>query len=298
MSINWYPGHMAKTRRLLADDIKHVDVVCEILDARLPVSSRNPDLDALVGSRRRLIVLNRADQAEPAATERWLAHYRAKGYIAIATDSRQGGFKGEFVSAVGQSCADLLAKNAAKGIKKRIRVMIVGIPNVGKSSFINRLLDRKPAIVADKPGVTRRNQWFSIGGEFDFMDTPGMLWPKIDDDQVGYKLAFVGTIRDEVLDLEDLACKLIQTLLAAAPKALEQRYGVDLTELFAEGGYVERPPEAGGFDGEFLYRALCALARARGFIRKGNEEDAERMARTLLDEFRAGKLGRITLDRV
>lgn len=278
MSINWYPGHMARTRRLMQDDLKNIDVVCEIADARIPRSSRNPDLDRLARGKRRLLVLNRADQAEPSKTERWVAYYRSQGLAVIATDSQKGGFLPAFTSAVRTLCDDLVRRNEEKGqIGKTIRLMIVGVPNVGKSSFINRLLGRKSAVAEDRPGVTRRNQWYTLPGGFDFMDTPGMLWPKIEDDETGFRLAFTGTIRDEILDLEDLACRLLALLEKESPGALEARYGV------APNG---REP----FD------ALCALGKKRGFIVSGGEVNTDRMARVLLDEFRSGKLGRITLE--
>lgn len=278
MSINWYPGHMARTRRLMQDDLKNIDVVCEIADARIPRSSRNPDLDRLARGKRRLLVLNRADQAEPSKTERWVAYYRSQGLAVIATDSQKGGFLPAFTSAVRTLCDDLVRRNEEKGqIGKTIRLMIVGVPNVGKSSFINRLLGRKSAVAEDRPGVTRRNQWYTLPGGFDFMDTPGMLWPKIEDDETGFRLAFTGTIRDEILDLEDLACRLLALLEKESPGALEARYGV-------------APNSREPFD------ALCALGKKRGFIVSGGEVNTDRMARVLLDEFRSGKLGRITLE--
>lgn len=278
MSINWYPGHMARTRRLMQEDLKNIDVVCEIADARIPRSSRNPDLDKLARGKRRLLVLNRADQAEPSKTERWIAYYRSQGLAVLATDSQKGGFLPAFTSAVRTVCADLIRRNEEKGqAGKTIRLMIVGVPNVGKSSFINRLLGRKSAVAEDRPGVTRRNQWYTLPGGFDFMDTPGMLWPKIEDDETGFRLAFTGTIRDEILDLEDLACRLLVLLEQEAPGALEKRYGV-------------APDSSEPFD------SLCALGRKRGFIVSGGEVNTERMARVLLDEFRSGKLGRITLE--
>ena len=278
MSINWYPGHMARTRRLMLEDLKNVDAVCEIVDARIPHSSRNPDLDKLAQGKRRLLVLNRADQADPDKTARWMEYYRAQGLNVMATDSQKGGFLPAFSAAVRTVCADLIRRNEEKGqTGKTIRLMIVGIPNVGKSSFINRLLGRKSAVAEDRPGVTRRKQWYTLPGGFDFMDTPGMLWPKIDDDDAGYRLAFTGTIRDEILDLEDLACRLLVQLEKEAPGAVERRYGIcpDLSEP---------------------YDGLCALGKKRGFVVSGGEINTERMARVLLDEFRSGKLGRITLE--
>lgn len=281
MSINWYPGHMAKTRRFMQEDLKLVDVVCEIADARIPVSSRNPDLDRMAQNKRRMLVLNRADQADPRETANWVKFYRSQGYTVMETNSKTGDFRNEFTNKVRECCADLLKRLEDKGqVGKHIRIMIIGIPNVGKSTFINRLLGKKSAVAADKPGVTRSKQWFTLpGNQFDFMDTPGMLWPKIDTDEIGFALAFTGSIRDEILDLEDLACRLILQLDQVAPGALQNRYGI---------GEVCR---------EQPYDTLTEMARKRGFLAGRGEYDTERMAKIFLDEFRGGKLGRITLER-
>jgi len=281
MSINWYPGHMAKTRRFMQEDLKLVDVVCEIADARIPVSSRNPDLDRMAQNKRRMLVLNRADQADPKETANWVKFYRSQGYTVMETNSKTGDFRNEFTNKVRECCADLLKRLEDKGqVGKHIRIMIIGIPNVGKSTFINRLLGKKSAVAADKPGVTRSKQWFTLpGNQFDFMDTPGMLWPKIDTDEVGFALAFTGSIRDEILDLEDLACRLILQLDQVAPGALQNRYGIE--EICRE-----QP-----------YDTLTEMARKRGFLAGRGEYDTERMAKIFLDEFRGGKLGRITLER-
>ena len=281
MSINWYPGHMAKTRRFMQEDLKLVDVVCEIADVRIPVSSRNPDLDRMAQNKRRMLVLNRADQADPKETANWVKFYRSQGYTVMETNSKTGDFRNEFTNKVRECCADLLKRLEDKGqVGKHIRIMIIGIPNVGKSTFINRLLGKKSAVAADKPGVTRSKQWFTLpGNQFDFMDTPGMLWPKIDTDEVGFALAFTGSIRDEILDLEDLACRLILQLDQVAPGALQNRYGIE--EICRE-----QP-----------YDTLTEMARKRGFLAGRGEYDTERMAKIFLDEFRGGKLGRITLER-
>ena len=281
MSINWYPGHMAKTRRFMQEDLKLVDVVCEIADARIPVSSRNPDLDRMAQNKRRMLVLNRADQADPKETANWVKFYKSQGYTVMETNSKTGDFRNEFTNKVRECCADLLKRLEDKGqVGKHIRIMIIGIPNVGKSTFINRLLGKKSAVAADKPGVTRSKQWFTLpGNQFDFMDTPGMLWPKIDTDEIGFSLAFTGSIRDEILDLEDLACRLILQLDEVAPGALQNRYGI-------EEVCREQP-----------YDTLTEMARKRGFLAGRGEYDTERMAKIFLDEFRGGKLGRITLER-
>jgi len=279
MSINWYPGHMAKTRRIMLEDLKNVDVVCEIIDARIPQSSRNPDLNKLAASKKRMLVLNRADQADPNATAVWMAHYRAQGYTVIATDSQKGGFLNEFTAAVKQCCSDIIARHQQKGLTgKNIRVMIIGVPNVGKSSFINRLLNKKSAVAANKPGVTRSKQWFNLAGKYDFMDTPGMLWPKIEDDAIGYKLAFMGTIRDEILDIEDLACKLLEVLRESYTENVVKRYGIT------------------GISDELTYDTLEEMAKKRGFLAGRGMLDTERMAKVFIDEYRSGKLGRMTLE--
>ena len=279
MSINWYPGHMAKSRRLMAGDLKNIDAVCEILDARIPRSSRNPELDKLCRDKRRIIVLNRADQADPAMTAKWEEYYQKRGFTVIATDSEKGGFGKSFENAVKKCCAELIARNEAKGqVGKMMRLMIVGIPNVGKSSFINRLLGKKAAVAANKPGVTRGNSWYSLPGAFDFMDTPGLLWPKIESDEVGYNLAFTGTIRDEILDLEDLACRLVSVLRTSYNSLLVKRFSITLS------------------DEESDYDILQKIAFSRSMVMRGNEPDTERAAKMLLTEFRSGKLGRITLE--
>lgn len=278
MSINWYPGHMAKTRRLMLEDLKNIDMICEIRDARVPESSRNPDLAALAAGKSRMLVLNREDQADPAATARWMAYYKEAGYTVMAANSQRGGFLGEFTKAVAGCCADLLERNAQKGVNRTVKIMIVGIPNVGKSSFINRLLGKKSAIAADRPGVTRSKQWFNLAGKYDFMDTPGMLWPKIDDDATGFKLAFVGTIRDEILDIELLACELLKVLAESYTESVVKRYGI--TEI----------------NRDMPYDTLEEMARRRGFLLGRGQLDTERMARVFIDEFRAGRLGRLTLE--
>ena len=278
-SINWYPGHMAKTRRVMQADLKNIDMICELIDARIPRSSRNPDLDRLCAGKRRMLVLNRVDQADPALTAKWAAYYRKSGLFVMEANSQKGGFLNQFRACAEKTCADLLARNEEKGQSGRaVRIMIMGIPNVGKSSFINRLLGKKAAVAADKPGVTRGKQWFSLPGGFDFMDTPGMLWPKIESDEMGYLLAFTGTIRDEILDLEDLACHLIRQLEISSPGAIVKRYGIT-------GINMDQP-----------YETLTELAKKRGFLAGRGEYDTLRMARVLLDEFRSGKLGRITLE--
>ncbi len=278
MIINWYPGHMAKTKRLMQQDIRQIDLICELLDARIPAASSNPDLAALAGQKKRMIVLNRADQADPDKTERWKSYFQRQGLPAVALDSKSGGGYQQLIPQIRQVMADWLARNEQKGLKGRsVRIMACGIPNVGKSSFINRALGRRSAVAEDRPGVTRQKQWFALKGGVELMDTPGMLWPRIDDEQTGLMLAFTGAVNDDILDLEELACELIRALVQAAPGALESRYKIERAD-------PEQP-----------YETLEALARARGFLQARGMCDTERTARALLDEFRSGKLGRITL---
>jgi len=277
MTIHWYPGHMTKTRRMMEDALKQVDGVCEIVDARIPQSSRNPDIDTLAASLPRLIVLNRCDQADPAATAKWHAYFESLGHQVLETDCKNGVGIKAFPAAIRQLLAEKLARYEEKGqVGRGVRLMIVGIPNVGKSTLINRVSGRKAAKAEDRPGVTRGKQWFTLTKGIEALDTPGILWPKIDDEEVGLRLAFTGAVRDEILDIEELAMKLMETLYHTAPGAVESRYKFS--------------PTGNGYDD------LCTAARKRGFLVSGGDVDTERMAKILLDEYREGKLGRITLE--
>ena len=275
-NINWYPGHMAKTRRMIETELKTVDAVCEIVDARIPLASRNPDIDAIVGNVPRMVILNRADQADPDATARWRAWFEARGIKAVSADSKSGAGTRGFEPAARALLAEKLEKYEKRGQKRAMRLMIVGVPNVGKSSFINRLSGRKSAKAEDRPGVTRSKQWINVSPSVQLLDTPGILWPKFEDEKTGLYLAFTGAVRDEILDLETLAFRFVQTLAVCAPTALKTRYGIEPT-------------------GD-AWEDLQACAKARGFLLRGGEYDTERMAKILLDEYRAGKLGRITLE--
>ncbi len=283
MNIQWYPGHMTKTRRKMQENLKNIDLVCEVVDARIPQVSRNPDMDELAEGKPRMILLNRIDLADPALTRRWAQHFRSKGWAVIEADSRKGTGTARFAPAAREVLADQIAKWNEKGQTGRaVRVMVVGIPNVGKSTFINRILGRKSAKAADKPGVTRGAQWFRVEGGIDLLDTPGILWPKFDDERVGILLACTGAVRDDILDVETLACKLMELLAAHAPESVVARYKVDL---------------AAAADSDFPgYTMLEQAGRRRGFLIAGGEIDTERMARILLDEYRGGMLGRITLE--
>ena len=279
MNIQWYPGHMTKTRRMIVDQIKNVDAVCEILDARIPISSRNPDVDELTAGKPRLVVLNRVDQADPEATKLWAAYFRGKGYAVLESDAKGGVGTSKFGGAVRALLAEKLRAYAEKGQAGRmVRVMILGIPNVGKSTFINKVAGRKTAKAEDRPGVTRSKQWVPIDDQLELLDTPGILWPKFEDQSVGLNLAFTGAVKDEILDIEELAGHLMAYLAARYPAALLERYK------------FSPDPTAPG------YELLEQAGRKRGFLISGGEVDTERMAKILLDEFRGGKLGRFTLE--
>ena len=282
MNIQWYPGHMTKTRRQMQEHLKNIDIVCEVVDARIPQVSRNPDMDQIAGDKPRMIILNRIDLADPDMTKKWAAWYRAKGYAVIETDSQHGMGTNAFSSAARSVLAEKIAQWNEKGQTGRsVRAMIVGIPNVGKSTFINRILGRKSAKAADKPGVTRGSQWFRVDTGIDLLDTPGILWPKFDDERTGILLACTGAVKDDILDVETLACKLMELLAVREPETICNRYKITIPE--EEYDFL-------GF--ELLERA----GRKRGFLISGGEIDTERMARILLDEFRGGVLGRITLE--
>lgn len=280
MNIQWYPGHMTKTRRMLAEQLKYVDLVCEIIDARIPVSSRNPDLDQLMGGKPRLLIFNRAAQADPEQNRAWLRYFRAQGLQTLETDCKTGAGVSGFAGAVRSLMREKLEYYAARGQAGRtLRAMVAGIPNVGKSTFINRVAGKKSAKAEDRPGVTRGRQWVTVDRGLELLDTPGILWPKFEDEQVGLHLAFTGAVRDEVIDVETLAFRLMERMAAYYPEALRTRYGIG-NEDDAKGHVL-----------------LELAARRRGFLVSGGEPDLERMARVLLDEFRGGRLGRFTLER-
>ena len=280
MNIQWYPGHMAKTRRQMLENLKNIDLVCELVDARIPQVSRNPDMDDIAGDKPRMIILNRTDLADPDETRRWAAWYRAQGYAVLETDSQHGAGTSRFAAAARERLADKIAVWNEKGQTGRsVRVMVVGIPNVGKSTFINRVAGKIRAKAENRPGVTRSNQWVNVGGSLELLDTPGILWPKFEDQAAALRLAFIGAIRDEVMDLEELACALMEFLARDYPACLLERYKVS--------------PETG----ESGYDLLCRAGRKRGFLISGGEVDTERMAKVLMDEFRSGKLGRFTLEQ-
>lgn len=278
--IQWYPGHMAKTRRLMKESLPLIDAVCELVDARVPESSRNPDLDGIIGSKPRIVLLNKCDLADERAAARKIKELAERGVTALPVDCRSGKGLEKFEPAVREVLKDKIKANADKGMAgKPLRVMVVGIPNTGKSSFINRMAGKYRAKVADKPGVTRGNQWFAIGSGIELLDTPGVLWPKFEDPQVGLKLAFIGSIKETTLDIQELAVSLLSVMQKNYPDRLEQRYKV-----------------AGVQDVQEPYELLEMIAAKRGMLLRKGEYDTERAAVMLLDEYRSGKLGKITLD--
>lgn len=280
LTVQWFPGHMAKTRRLIKESLPLVDAVCEIVDARIPESSRNPELDEIVGAKPRIVLLNKCDLADDNATARKIKELEAKGAVALPVDCRSGKGLEKFQGAVRELLKEKIKVNTEKGMAgKPLRVMVVGIPNTGKSSFINRMAGKNRAKVANKPGVTRSNQWFAIGSGIELLDTPGVLWPKFEDKEVGFKLAFIGSVKDEILDAQEIAVRLLVVLQKNYPERLTERYKITDFED------IEEP-----------YVLLEMIAAKRGMLLRKGEYDTERAAVMLLDEYRSGKLGKITLD--
>ena len=278
MNIQWYPGHMTKTRRQMEADLKQVDAVCEILDARIPISSRNPDIDSICGNKPRIVIMNRMDLADPNATKQWMAYFRSKGMAAIATDCKTKRGINDFQPAVRSVLKEKIERDQAKGMKRSLRVMIVGIPNVGKSTLINQISGRKGAKAENRPGVTRGKQWVTVDGGLLLLDTPGILWPKFDDPNVGMMLAYTGAVKEGILDIEELSCHLMELLWKRYPQAVIDRYG------------IEAEPDLPG------YELLELAGKKRGYLLSRGMIDTERMAKVLLDEYRSGKLGRFTLE--
>jgi ribosome biogenesis GTPase A len=278
MNIQWYPGHMTKTRRQIEADLKLVDAVCEIVDARIPISSRNPDIDAICGNKPRIIVLNRMDLADNEATKQWMQYFRNKGFAAVATDCKTKKGINNFQPAVRSVLKEKIERNAAKGMNKPLKVMVVGIPNVGKSTLINQISGRKGAKAENRPGVTRGKQWVNVDNGLLLLDTPGILWPKFEDPNVGMMLAYTGAVKEGVIDIEELAARLMELLLRFYPQTLRDRYKVEAEQ---------------GTPG---YMLLEEAGRKRGYLLSKGEIHTERMAKVLLDEYRSGKLGHFTLE--
>lgn len=280
-NIQWFPGHMTKTKRQIQASLKLVDAVAEILDARIPLSSKNPDLQKLIQNKPKVVLLNKCDMANQTATSRWIDYYASQGITAIAVDCKSGKGLNKFAPAVNNVLSERRERLKAKGmVNPMLRIMIVGIPNVGKSSFINRVAKQNRAKVEDRPGVTRGNQWYSIAKNIEMLDTPGVLWPKFDDKIVGERLAFTGAVKDQILDTELLAVRLLDFLRSLKPADFIARFKLEDIDLDAINSY----------------ELLNVIGKKRGMLISGGEIDTERAAIMLLDEFRSGKLGRITLE--
>lgn len=279
MSINWYPGHMTKTKRMIIDSLKDIDIVVELLDSRIPFASKNPDIEYLTKDKPKLLVLNKSDLSDPAETKKWADYYKKKGYFVISQSSLRMNTEA-FTSALRELFAEKAERYAKRGItNKAIRIMILGIPNVGKSTLINALSGERRVKAEDRPGVTRGKQWISLKGNILLLDTPGILWAKLENQHAATRLAITGAIRDTVLDVEEIAFRLLQILAKDYPENLKERYKLD-----------EINPD--------IYELMLDIGRKRGFIIKGGEVNTERTANVLLDEFRAGKIGRISLEKV
>lgn len=279
VTVQWFPGHMAKTRRIIKENLKLVDGVCEIVDARVPESSRNPEIDKLIERKPRIVLLNKADLADENATAKKIKELKQNGVVAMAVDCRSGRGLDKFHSAVKEALSEKIKQNEERGMQgKALRVMVVGIPNTGKSSFINRMAGKYRAKVADRPGVTTTSQWFAIGSGIELLDTPGVLWPKFDDPEVGFKLAFTGSVKDEVLDTEEIAVRLLKVMRDSYAERIAQRYKIS------------------DFEDLEPYELLELIARKRGMLVSKGEPDTLRASVMLLDEYRGGKLGRITLE--
>lgn len=277
MNVQWYPGHMTKAKRQMQEDIKLIDLVIELIDARVPLASRNPDIDTLAKNKSRLILLNKADLADTRRNEEWKAYFKGKGFSVVSVDSRSGAGMKAVHAAIQEACQEKIQRDLKKGIKNRpIRAMIVGIPNVGKSTFINTFAGKACAKTGNKPGVTKGKQWIRLNKNVELLDTPGILWPKFEDEKVGENLAFIGSINDEILNLEELSLILISFLKEKYSGLLAERF-----KISEEGTPLE---------------TLENIARARGCLRKGEELDFAKASKILFDDFRSGKIGKITLE--
>lgn len=278
--VQWFPGHMAKTRRLIKESLSLIDGVTEIIDARIPYSSSNPEFEELINNKPRIVLLNKCDLADKNTTNQWVEYYKKKGVRAIPVDCRTGKGLNNYIVAVREVLKDVIKKNEDRGMPgKALRIMVVGIPNTGKSSFINRMAKSAKAKVADKAGVTRNNQWFAIGNGIELLDTPGVLWPKFDDPKVGDRLAFIGSVKDEILDTETLAIRLLEVMKSDYPERLTERYKI------------------ADFADKEAWEVLEMIGKKRGMMIRGGEIDTERVSVMLLDEYRGGKLGTISLER-
>jgi len=277
MNFQWYPGHMTKAKRQMQEDIKLIDLVVEIVDARIPLSSRNPDIDELGKNKYRLILMNKADLADKQATEKWSAYFKKKGFFVVSLDARSKSGMKSITDIIMDACKEKIERDLKRGIKNRpVRAMVVGIPNVGKSTFINSYAGKACAKTGNKPGVTKGKQWIRLNKNVELLDTPGILWPKFEDQMVGLRLALIGSIKDEILNIDELAIELIKYLRMAYPGVLTERYAIEESE---------EPVEM-----------LCGIAKSRNCLSKGNELDYSKAAVLLIDDFRTGKLGKLSLE--
>ncbi len=277
MHFQWYPGHMTKARRMMQENIKLIDLVIELVDARIPLSSRNPDIDELGRQKSRLILLNKADLAENKWNDAWIEYFKDKGYLAVKVNSKKGGGIKNIQSVIQEACKEKIERDRKRGILNRpVRAMVVGIPNVGKSTFINTLAGKACAKTGNKPGVTKGKQWIRLNKGVELLDTPGILWPKFEDQQVGMKLAFIGSIKDEILNTEELAAEFLKFMQQYYPGIIAGKYNIE------ENGDV--------------YEVLNRIAESRHCIVRGNELDVEKAAALLMDDFRSGRLGELTLE--
>ena len=287
-NINWYPGHMAKTKKQILDDLKLVDIVIELLDARIPISSQNPEIDKLIHNKKRIIVLNKADLADPIETKKWIEYFEKNRIIAIDIDSNQGKGTEKITKIIEKLMEKELNVQNSKGrIRKTIRIMIVGIPNVGKSSFINRISKKASMTVGNKPGVTKQKQWIRIGNQIELLDTPGILWPKFESEQVGLNLAYTGSIKDEVIETTEIAYSLLKYLDENYPKNLYEKYKIPQEEIEK----IKNNPQ-------YTLEEMYLIGRKRGALISGGNIDEEKVGKIILDDFRSGKIGKITLEKV
>ncbi len=277
MNFQWYPGHMTKAKRQMQEDIKLIDLVIEIVDARIPFSSRNPDIDELGKNKYRLILMNKSDLADKKATEKWSAYFKSKGYFVVSLDARSKNGMKAITDIIMEACKEKIERDLKRGIKNRpVRAMVVGIPNVGKSTFINSYAGKACAKTGNKPGVTKGKQWIRLNKNVELLDTPGILWPKFEDQMVGLRLALIGSIKDEILNIDELAVELIKYLIQAYPGVLAERYSIEEVEDTTE--------------------VLYGIAKSRNCLKQGNELDYSKAAILLIDDFRSGKLGKLTLE--
>ncbi len=281
MNIQWYPGHMTKAKRMMQENIKLIDVVIELVDARVPISSQNPEVKKLANQKPRIIVLNKVDLADPAETDRWTEYFKKDGYVVAQVNSANGKGIKQIAQAVKVACKEKIERNKRKGIMNRpMRAMVVGIPNVGKSTFINKLVGKSSAKTGNKPGVTKGKQWLKLRNEIELLDTPGVLWPKFEDKSVGIKLAMIGSIKEEILDIEGLSMLMLETMRDRYAYMIENKY--DVSDIKDKVGH----------------QLLIDITKNRNMLKAGSEPDTLRMSRVIMEEFRNGKIGRISLETV